>query len=217
MRSWGKHQKYESRVGKIAFSRRPEVVTAPVIQSDVEQALDVVVLRRAAAGDPKATRDFYRTHVDRVYRHVARILGPQDPDIDDVVQKVFLAALAGVASFRGTGNVGSWLMGIASRRALDEARSRWRRHRWQRITERVGLGNPLRAPDAGDELTEAERYLLGLTPEQRSVFVLKEVEGYTFQEIHEMTGVGISTLHARLKAARRRLDAALREGRASHG
>ena len=53
--------------------------------------------------------------------------------------------------------------------------------------------------------------LAELTPEQRTVFVLHQVEGYTFKEISEMTGVGISTLHARLKAARKRIDDKLAE------
>ena len=56
---------------------------------------------------------------------------------------------------------------------------------------------------------QAEALLQVLTPDQRTVFVLKEVEGHTLQEIADLTGVGISTLHARLQAARKRLDAEL--------
>jgi RNA polymerase sigma-70 factor (ECF subfamily) len=54
---------------------------------------------------------------------------------------------------------------------------------------------------------EAERALATLTPDQRVVFVLYEAEGHTLKEISEITGAGISTLHARLEAARKRLDA----------
>jgi RNA polymerase sigma-70 factor (ECF subfamily) len=61
-------------------------------------------------------------------------------------------------------------------------------------------------------LREARAALAQLTPDQRTVFVLHAVEGYTFKEIQEMTGVGISTLHARLKAARKRLDKLVSEG-----
>jgi DNA-directed RNA polymerase specialized sigma24 family protein len=46
-----------------------------------------------------------------------------------------------------------------------------------------------------------------LPPEQRLVFVLHDVEGYTFAEISGVTGIGISSLHGRLMAARKRLDA----------
>ncbi len=178
---------------------------------DGESAL----LRDAAAGDERAVRRLYREHVDRVYRCVARILGPTDPDVDDVVQQVFLAVLDGAPSFDARAKLSTWIVGIASRRALDAARSRWRRSRWAKITERVGLGRPAPRPDARhDALDFAQAALAELTPEQRTVFVLHQVEGYTLSEIAEMTTTGISTLHARLKAARIRLDAILAKGAA---
>lgn len=178
---------------------------------------DGALLRAAAAGEERAVRALYRDHVDRVYRCVARILGASDPDVEDVVQQVFLAALDGAPSFDGRSKVSTWIVGIATRRALDASRSRWRRSRWAKVSEWVGLGRPAAAPDAQlDALGVAEAVLAGLSPEQRTVFFLHAVEGYTFKEIEEMTGTGISTLHARLKAARTRIDAALAE-RASDG
>ena len=177
------------------------------------ESVDTLVA--AGEGDAAATRALYRGHVDRVHRHVARILGAHDPDVEDVVQKVFLAALRGASSFRGSSKVSTWILGIASRRALDEARSRWRRDRWSKIADAVGLGRAASRPDERHaKLSAAEALLQNLAPDQRQVFILKEVEGHTLKEIKEMTGVGISTLHARLKAARKRLDAALE---AEHG
>jgi RNA polymerase sigma-70 factor (ECF subfamily) len=179
---------------------------------------DASVLRDAAAGDERATRRLYRDHVDRVFRCVARILGPNDPDVEDVVQQVFLAALDGARAFDGRSKVSTWIVGIASRRALDAARSRWRRGRWAKVTELVGLGRAAAPPDvAHDAVSFAQAALAQLTPEQRIVFVLHEVEGYTLKEISEMTGTGISTLHARFKAARQRLDSLLEERAAAQG
>lgn len=171
---------------------------------------DVALLRDAAAGDERSVRDLYRAHVDRVHRCVGRILGPLDADVEDVTQQVFLAVLDGAGGFDGRSKVSTWVVGIATRKALDAARARARRGRWSKITELVGLGRPASRPDARhDSLTEAEAALAALDPDQRTVFVLKEVEGYTLKEISEMTDVGISTLHARLKAARKRIDASL--------
>ena len=80
------------------------------------------------------------------------------------------------------------------------------------MTDLVGLGRPASSPDARAVAgSEAERLLQTLSPEQRSAFVLKEVEGHTLQEISDMTGIGVSTLHARVKAARKRLDEAIAE------
>ena len=202
--------------GKSRGSARLKLVGQPL--QLVEHRWDpesIDTLVAAGDGEPAATRALYRAHVDRVYRHVARILGPHDPDIEDVVQKVFLAALKGARSFRGSSKVSTWILGIASRRALDEARARWRRDRWSKLTGAIGVGRAASRPDERHAtLSKAEALLQTLAPAQRQVFILKEVEGHTLKEIKEMTGVGISTLHARLKAARKRLDDALE---AEHG
>lgn len=170
-------------------------------------------LLAAAEGDQEAMRRIYRAHVDMVFRTASRVLGACDGDVDDVVQHTFLAAVQSAEAFDGRSKLSTWLVGIATRRALDHARARHRRGRWDRLKEWVGLAPPAEpAPDARHESrTTAERALDVLTLDQRTAFVLHEVEGHTLQEISDMTGIGISTLHARLGAARKRLDAHLLE------
>jgi len=183
-----------------------EIAAAP------DEIEDLEVLGRAAAGDEAAVRRLFREHAARVHRTAARILGPTDPDVEDVVQQTFLAAMAGAGGFDGRSAVSTWLVSIASRRALDAARARWRRGRFRLVRDWVGQGRPPARPDtAHANRSEAEAALDVLTAEQRAVFMLHEVEGHTLKEVSEMTGTGISTLHARLKAARRRLDAVVGE------
>jgi len=192
--------------------------------SQEASAEDRVWLARAAQGDEAAVRKLYRTHLGKLHRHAARILGASDPDVEDVVQQAFLAALDGAAKFDGRSSVQTWLFGIVTRRALDAARARYRRRRFSRLLASVGVGgvggvgggfggaqdamayHP--APDrAYHAANEAERTLAVLTPMQRVVFVLHDIEGYTFAEISGLTDVGISTLHGRLLAARKAIDA----------
>jgi len=169
---------------------------------------DRELLARAVEGDEAAVRDLFRRHVEKLYRQAARILGADDADVEDVVQQAFLAALAGGANFDGRSSVVTWLFGITTRRALDAARSRWRRQGWNRVAHGFGLIPQVTPrPDHGVELrAEAEAILAGLVPDLRLVFLLHDVEGYTFAEISGMTGVGISSLHARLASARKKLD-----------
>ena len=167
---------------------------------------EIVLVRSAAAGDEHAAVLLYQRHADLVYRTAARIVGAHDPDLDDIVQEVFLAAIQGGERFDGRSKVSTWIVGIATRRALDHTRARWRRDRWRRVRERVGLGRPALEPDRRLlACSEAEALLLSLSPDQRAVFVLCDVEGFALREVSEMTGAGISTLHARLKAARCKL------------
>lgn len=193
-------------------------VDEAVADDDDERTL----LMRASMGDEAAVKQFYRAHVDRVFRTVARILGSTDGDVEDVVQQTFLAAFDGAARFDGRSKASTWLIGIATRRALDQSRDRWRRSRWRRLGDMVGLGRASARPDDVHDSREfAEWALARLTPEQRTVFILHEVEGHTLAEVADMTGTGISTLHARLVACRKRLDAVLasigHESRQSHG
>jgi RNA polymerase sigma-70 factor (ECF subfamily) len=170
-------------------------------------------LRRAGAGDESAVRELFRTHAAKLHRVAARVLGADDPDVEDVVQQAFLAALDGAEDFDGRSSLSTWLFGITTRRALDAARSRWRRGRFARLRESVGLGAPEPRPDTRyHQGVQAERLLTRLPPEQRVVFLMHDVEGYTFAEISGLTGVGISTLHARLLSARKRLAADLAGG-----
>ena len=170
---------------------------------------DRLLLERAAGGEESAVRALYRSHAAKLQRQAARILGASDPDVEDVVQQAFLAALDGASKFDGRSSVQTWLFGIVTRRALDAARARYRRQRFSRFVASFGLHSqssaaPDRAYAAG---AEAELLLAQLPPLLRTVFVLHDVEGYTFAEISGLIDVGISTLHGRLMAARKRIDA----------
>ncbi|MDD9943107.1 MAG: RNA polymerase sigma factor [Myxococcales bacterium] len=178
------------------------------VQPEGEYAL----LQRAGAGDEQAVRELLRTHAPRLHRHASRILGSHDPDVEDVVQQVFLAALDGAERFDGRSSVATWLFGITTRRALDAARARFRRQRWAKVGEVVGMGGASGQPDTTFQAAdEAQVVLTALTPDQRMVFVMHDVEGYTFAEISSLTDVGISTLHSRLKAARKRIASLVAE------
>lgn len=188
---------------------------------------DRALLARAAEGDEQAVRKLYRAHLGKLLRHASRILGATDPDVEDVVQQAFLAALDGASKFDGRSSVQTWLFGIVTRRALDAARARFRRHRFSRLLASVGMGgmgggnNTLAyhpAPDhAYQAANELERTLSCLSPMQRVVFVLHDIEGYTFAEISGLTDVGISTLHGRLLAARKSIDAYVAQVEGSEG
>ena len=201
--------------------RTERALEAEPISSDEgsRRQAEKAMLLAAAEGDQEAMKAIYRANVDVVFRMAARVLGAADGDVDDVVQHTFLAAVQAAESFDGRSKLSTWLVGIATRRALDHARARHRRGRWDKLKEWVGLGPSAEpAPDIRHESrTTAEKALDVLTLDQRTAFVLHEVEGHTLQEISEMTGVGISTLHARLLASRKRLDAYLVEAGLTRG
>jgi RNA polymerase sigma-70 factor (ECF subfamily) len=77
---------------------------------------------RATADEPTAFAALYRRYVDDVYRYLLVQCRPDEAE--DVLAETFLAALKAAGSYRGTGTVKAWLIGIARRKAIDAYRSR---------------------------------------------------------------------------------------------
>jgi RNA polymerase sigma-70 factor, ECF subfamily len=73
--------------------------------------------------DPAAFAELYRRHLPRVYRYLLARLGDQHL-AQDVTAQTFLAALEGIASYRGSGEFGAWLLMIARNKAADSFRAR---------------------------------------------------------------------------------------------
>lgn len=168
---------------------------------------EVELLQSAASGDDTAATFLFNQHVDVVFRAAARVLGTGHPDLDDVVQTVFLSAFAQAEQYEGRSRLSTWLVGIAIRKSIDAVRASERRARWRRMKEWVGVVSsaPIDPLQRLETLSEAERQLSKLSLEQRAVFVLVEIEQYTLKEASEMLETGLSTLHARLQAARKLL------------
>jgi RNA polymerase sigma-70 factor, ECF subfamily len=102
---------------------------------DEEHALVTAILRK----DRKAAARFIADYSDAVYAYVRHRLAPRADLVDDVVQEVFLGALAGLSGFLGTASLRAWLLGIARHKVEDYYR--------RRLREPESL-------DAGDERVE---------------------------------------------------------------
>lgn len=170
-------------------------------------------LERARGGDARAFDVLARTHERALYSHVARILGP-GPDAEDVVQDAFVSAWRSISGFEGT-SFKAWLFRIARNRAIDVIRSQKRRAElpldppdddeggspgWAE----PGAGGPeLTDIAAGHEAREAVEAALLLVPvEQRDALLLRDVEGFSYEEIATITVSEIGTVKSRIHRAR---------------
>ena len=142
-------------------------------------------------------------------RHVA------DPgDVEDVLQDVFYELVVAYRLLRPVEEAGAWLFRVARNRLVD----RWRKKKPLALAdqdvvtaegERLELADLLPSPEAGPEaayarsllVEELEEALLRLPTAQREVFLAHEVEGLSFRQIAERTGVGVNTLLSRKHAA----------------
>jgi RNA polymerase sigma-70 factor, ECF subfamily len=170
---------------------------------------DLEVIRLILAGDVES----FRSLVDRYQRplfSLIRNLAPAGADYEDLAQDVFLAAFRNLASFDpNRAAFSTWLFTIARNRCRNEL-SRRRPVSGDTLPERI---DP-RAPD--QDAAEAELFrqldaaLDALPFEQRTAFVLAELQGLTYEEISKIEGVGLGTVKSRIARAREKLRSLLR-------
>jgi RNA polymerase sigma-70 factor, ECF subfamily len=159
--------------------------------------------------------EFYDAHAGFVFRSLRR-LGVSPGGLEDATQEVFLVAFERADVFEQRSSVRTWLHGIAFNVA--------RRHLYAKgRTQAESLSEVMaddRQPNQEDALVQKraveEVYALldALTPDQRAVFVLTELEQLSAPEIAEITGAPLNTVYSRLRIGRREFDAALRRKRA---
>jgi RNA polymerase sigma factor (sigma-70 family) len=158
-------------------------------------------------------------HLDAAYT-LARYLTRNESDAQDVVQDAYLRALKYFDGFRG-GDGRAWLLAIVRNTAFTSRR----RHRLE--ASAAEFDEQLHS--AGIEDQHPEAALLGasarellhqaldrLPLEFREVIVLRELQGLSYKEIGEVTGVPAGTVMSRLSRARSRLQRALYAEREGH-
>jgi RNA polymerase sigma-70 factor (ECF subfamily) len=175
----------------------------------METRSDPELVAAVLAGDSEAFTGLVRRYRDTYTRFAVRMLGSH-ADADDVLQAAFLRAYRGLGGCREPARFGAWLSQIV----VNECRTfATRRHRRQRrfVDDQGALEEALAGPashvaEEGEALgEELQRALDQLVPEQREAFILKHVEELSYEEMAEITGVGISALKMRVKRACERL------------
>ncbi len=167
-------------------------------------------VERARRGDARAFEDLARAHERALYRHAARIVGP-GAEAEDVVQEALFSAWRSIRSFEGT-SFRAWLFRIVTNRALDHVRARRRRPEL-----------PLEPPDdedviwaepaaTGPDLVEiassheavslVEDALRTIPEEQRAALLLRDVEGFAYEDIALITNTEIGTVKSRIHRGR---------------
>jgi RNA polymerase sigma-70 factor (ECF subfamily) len=157
----------------------------------------------------------YRENAAFVWRSLRR-MGVSEAQLGDATQDVFVVVHRGLAAFEGRSSLHTWLFGIVLRVA-----SQWRRSARRRSTEPLPetladdvAKTPFELAARSEASETLYRLLEELSPEQRAVFVLVELEQMSVPEAAEAVGANFHTVTSRLKVARRKFEAGLRRHRA---
>lgn len=191
----------------------------PVPDADADDQPDEVLVARFAAGDAPAFDALYRRHEMRVWRFVRRMVG-SDALADDLMQDVWFAVARHLPRWRPEARFTTWLFTLARHRVIDQARASRPQVSIDADDDGPGGIEPLAAdsgfgPQRQAQAREQGRALLAaieaLPSEQREAFLLQAEGDLSVQEIAEATGTSFETAKSRLRYAREKLRAQLRE------
>jgi RNA polymerase sigma-70 factor (ECF subfamily) len=198
------------------------VKRAPAISWSEVGSREAALVSRCAVGDEAACAELVAEHQRMVFHLGLHLLGDQDEALD-LSQEVFLNVFRTIGRFRGQSALRTWIYRIVINQARNRRRWWRRRHRAEQVSLEERLEAHGELPPASD-LDEPDRMfgrrelatriwgaLERLPFDQRSVVVLREIDGLSYDEIAFSLGVAVGTVKSRLTRAREALRAQLRE------
>jgi RNA polymerase sigma-70 factor (ECF subfamily) len=210
-----------SHLGSLAGTGTSEALTSG---DNLETAPDQTLAKAASRGDEKAFELLVERYQDRVYRLASRLCANRS-DAEEVVQETFLGAFRGLGGFRGNAAFATWLYQIVVNAALTQRRG-MRRHPTASLEEcfpRFDDTGTLEPGDYGraaraDEMLERKELLNRvqealdrLGDDYRTVFVLRDLEGLSTEEVADVFGICPTAVRQRLHRARLQLRGFLDE------
>lgn len=169
---------------------------------------DLEAIQRVLADDVES----FRRLVERYQRpllSLVRNLTPPHTDHEGVAQDVFLAAFRALATFDPKrAAFSTWLFTIARNRCRNEL-ARRRPIAGAELPDVVDLRSPEHAASEAELFRQLDAALDALPFEQRSAFVLAQLQGLSYEDISRIEGVGVGTVKSRIARAREKLRSLL--------
>ena len=177
------------------------------------------------AGDSDAFDQLVTRYASDVFALAFRLTHDRE-DSNDIVQETFLSAVNGINGFRGDAELKTWLFRITVNHARNRFRwwKRRRRDRTVSLDDTIGDGSVTESDRIADENVGPEGEMLGREREAavfrelanlphafREAVVLCDVEGYSYDEISTILGVGIGTVKSRIARGRGALRERLKD------
>lgn len=168
----------------------------------------------ARNGDAGAFALIVERYRQSVFRICVRILGDSG-EAEDAVQETFVRAWQSLQGYDPRYSIATWLRTIACRLCYDVLRRRTRRRQYELDACRQGSGDGSGDPESLRMSRELEslfrKAASGLSPMQRTVFVLAEIEQLPFYEVHRITGWSAVQIKSNLCIARKKVRKAIEQ------
>ncbi|MFC1554893.1 RNA polymerase sigma factor [candidate division KSB1 bacterium] len=183
---------------------------------------DAEIAALAKKGDNNALTEIITRYEKKVYNFALRFMNNRE-DAEDVLQETFLSVIKAIGSFEGRSSLSTWIYRIASNASLMKLRSKKRVFDtfeedkidmtidYQEVRKKMP-DSPLELLQNKDILDRVTESLDELPPKHRSVFLLRDMEGFSTNEVSEMLNMAVPAVKSNLRRAR----IALRDKLADH-
>lgn len=165
---------------------------------------DVTLITAVGAGDHAALRELFERHAPWLASRLRRVLPAHA--IEDVLQETFIAVWKNAGSYRGSGDVGGWIWGIARRQAALWAR---KHHRSEPVWEPLEITDPATTATLRADIERALDTLGHADAPQRKLARLVFIEDRPMAEVASILGIPAGTVKSRVFKVRRLLQQAL--------
>ena len=173
---------------------------------------DAEIIQAVLGGDREAYAGLVRAYQGLVIRFCLSFLSNM-AEAEDAAQDVFVKAYRALPSFRGSSSFSTWIYRIASNHCKDVLRKRVRQktESWEALVEREGekiehFFSSTDQTELSPEQTELALSLLNDLPlKYKSIIILREVEGLSYEEIARVENCSLDSVKARLRRARAEL------------
>ena len=154
---------------------------------------ELEIIEKVRSGDTDAFGELVAEHQNRVFSLALRMVGNEE-DAHDLAQEAFIRAYTSLAGFRGDSKFSVWLYRLTSNICIDFLRSRSRRQTVSLTYDsdeaeggEMEIPDDRFSPEAGLDRAElrgaVRRGLDALSPEFRSILLLREIDGLSYAEI----------------------------------
>ena len=185
--------------------------------SSVKRQEEQLLVDRCRRGDRESFAQLMRLHEKQIYNFTYRMLGSEG-EAEDLTQDIFIAAFRGIRSFRGEAKFSTWLYRIALNQARNRIKYLSRRNFFVRQRRRADSGvntasESIEAlPDGAptpeqwtmtrDLAVQVQECLNHIPLAARQILVLRDIQGFSYDELTEMLSLKSGTVKSRLHRAR---------------
>jgi len=169
-------------------------------------------IERLMAGDAEALETFVARYINDVYKLLLRLTADKE-EASDLTQETFLRAIRAIKSFRGDSDLKTWLFRIAIN--VSNSRFRWWQKRGASITfsfdsEEVDLRKIASSDTENPECVALKKEresilikaLMKVPKKFRDAMILRDIEGFSYEEIAEILQVNLGTVKSRIARGR---------------